>query len=144
MACSSEPVNGCGSPREGGCCRTRCSRGSCTTKQSTAQKHIREVERFSAHYVCLSVFAENACRLLWQLVIQIPDGKYRLTAEPHIGNGLVKHGQVELANFLVLMMDLRALGPERGVLRRLGRDARNSKILRIDPDRSPVKELGFA
>src|SRR5208283_2008565 len=92
---------------------------------------------------CLWVGSGAACQLLWQLVIQIPDCQYGLPAEPNIGNGLVERRQVELADFLVLMMDLRAFGPERGVLRRLGLDTGNSEILRIDPDGSAVQELGF-
>jgi len=36
---------------------------------------------------------------LGKLVIEILDGEYGLTAEPHIGNGAVKRGQVELADF---------------------------------------------
>src|ERR1700685_446457 len=64
-----------------------------------------------------------------QLVILIPDGQHGRASQSRVGHGPIERGEIKLADFLVLMMDLRAFGPVRGIFGGLGFVARYRQIL---------------
>src|ERR1035438_2956816 len=81
---------------------------------------------------------------LVQSVVVVADGEHGFAAQPDVGHGFIQGGQVELSDFLVAVMDLGFLGPERRIPGGLGIDAGHGKVLGIDPDGSAIEELGFA
>src|SRR5215469_1791289 len=75
-----------------------------------------------------------------ELVTFITNPEDSVASKACFGHGLVKSGQIEVSDLLILVMDLRALGPEGGIARGFGVDANHGEILSIDPDRPAVEE----
>src|ERR1035441_6570642 len=81
---------------------------------------------------------------LVHFVVLVANGEDGFSSQADVGHSFIQGRQVELADFLVAVVDLRMLGPDRWIPGGLGIDTGHGEILGVNPDGAAIKELGFA
>ena len=69
-----------------------------------------------------------------RLIIEVADGDLGLSKNACIGHAFCREGKPEGAGFVILLHEMNAVGPKRGIFCWLALDANERKILGIDPD----------